>query len=178
MQGPTIATDASAGAPTMYWLGGAVVLIFLSINVWAGTKHFESEIGIRRQNASALEAVKDLARQRVTLLKARQDSGAIALKSMRGVGVHVPEAFVRNDEFSSPWGSSEIRKEGDYLIWDFYEITPDGCTELLANGSELPGVIRVASSARAADEKTVPVSWDYAAQQCKRSPLMVRLILK
>jgi hypothetical protein len=110
------------------------------------------------------------------LFAARPDNGPIDITMMRKAGVRVPELFVRDGHFESPWGLSAIIKSGDQLVWDFYEITTTGCAQLLEG--PIPGVVRAASSGFAADEKTAPLTHDLAVDECRRTPLIARLILK
>jgi hypothetical protein len=125
-----------------------------------------------------LSGVKLLAEQRSALLGARDGNGAIDLQTMRRAGVRVPGLFIRNEAFASPWGSSRIAKQGDHLVWDFSEIDPAACTQLLEDSKSIAGVVGVASSASSVDERTPPLTHDVAAKECGRTPLMVRLMLK
>jgi hypothetical protein len=158
--------------------GGIVIFLFLAINVWIAIDHLQIERrNQKKMPVGALEETKLLAEQRSALLAARPDSGPIDLQMMRKVGVRVPESFVHGDSFASPWGASRIVKDGTVLTWDFYEITTTGCTQLLGGGA-ITGVFRVAASSRAADEKQPPLTREVAAQECRRTPLMVRLMLQ
>jgi hypothetical protein len=160
-----------------YFVGAGVVLVFLVLNVWVAVDHYQIQRPATNQNISALEGTKQIAEQRSALLAARPDSGPIDLQMMRKAGVRVPESFIRGDSFASPWGHSQIIKQYNVLVWDFYEITTSGCTQLLGNSGAIAGVFNVASSARAADEKPAPLKLDEAAQECRRTPLMARLFL-
>jgi hypothetical protein len=159
-----------------YFLGAGVVIIFLALNVWVAIDHFQIQSQITGQTVSALEGAKQIAEQRSALLAARPDNGPIDLQMMRKAGIRVPNSFVHGDLFASPWGSSQIMKQFDRLVWDFYEITTTGCAQLLEDGGAIAGVVRVAASSRAADEKSVPLTREAAAQECRRTPLMARLI--
>jgi hypothetical protein len=159
-----------------YFWAGAVLLIFLAINVWVAIDHLRIEVQTNQESDTSLDGTKVLAEQRSALFAARPDNGAIDLGMMRNAGVRVPESFIREGHFGSPWGPSIIAKQGEQLVWDFYEITTTGCTELLA--APIPGVVRAASSGASADEKPAPLPHDIAVQECRRTPLMARLILK
>ena len=112
------------------------------------------------------------------MLAARPDSGPIDLQMMQKAGVRVPDSFIQGDSFASPWGQSRIIKQSNVLVWDFYEITTAGCTQLLGNSDSIAGVFSVAASAIANDEKPSPLTLEQAAQECRRTPLMARLVLK
>jgi hypothetical protein len=161
-----------------YFLGAGVVLVFLVLNVWVAIDHYQIQNPATNQTVSALEGAKQIAEQRSALLAARSDSGPIDLQMMRKAGVRVPESFVHGDSFASPWGQSQITKQYNVLVWDFYEITAAGCTQLLGNSGAIAGVFNVASSSRAADEKPAPLTLDVAADECRRTPLMARLFLQ
>jgi len=137
---------------------------------------FRTENRTNEDADNPLDATRRLAEQRSALFAARPDNGPIDITMMRKAGVRVPELFVRDGHFESPWGLSAIIKSGDQLVWDFYEITTTGCAQLL-EGS-IPGVVRAASSGFAADEKTAPLTHDLAVDECRRTPLIARLILK
>ena len=160
---------------TYAWAAG-LVLVFLAINIWIATDHLSLEARRNKETATSLEGTKALAEQRSALLKARRDNGAIDLQMMREAGVRVPESFIDGRNFASPWGRSQITKDGDQLVWDFHDITTTGCIQLL--GSTIPGVIRAAASGGAADEKPAPLAHAVAVSECRRTPLMARLILK
>lgn len=153
-----------------------MLLIFLAINVWVAFDHLQIEVQTNRETVDSLDGTKLLAEQRSALLGARPDNGPIDLQMMRKAGIRVPESFIHAGHFASPWGHSQITKDGDQLVWDFYEITTAGCTQLLAG--TIPGVIRAAASAGAADEKQAPLRHEVAVRECRRAPLMARLILK
>jgi hypothetical protein len=161
-----------------YFAGAAVVLAFLIFNVWVATDHYRNQNLVTRQTVDALEGVKQLAAQRTALLAIGPSSGVIDIGMMRAAGVKVPETFVRGDELVSPWGQSRITKQSNVLVWDFYEITTAGCTQLLQNSDAIAGVFAVASSSRAVDEKQPPLTPEVASQECRRTPLMARLVLK
>jgi hypothetical protein len=160
-----------------YLLGGAVVLIFCAVNIWVAIDHLGIQNRLRAQTDSAMNGIRLLAEQRRALFAARPDNGAIELQMMRKAGVNVPESFIRNERFASPWGSSQIMRQGDLLVWDFYEIAVSDCTQLLEESGTIAGIIRVAASSAAADEKSPPLTWDTAAKECRRSPPMARLIM-
>jgi hypothetical protein len=155
-----------------------VVLAFMVLNVWIAVDHYQIQNPITIQGANALEGTKQIAEQRSALLAARPDSGPIDLQMMRKAGVRVPASFVHGDSFASPWGQSLISKQYNALVWDFYEITTAGCTQLLASSGAISGIVSAAGSARAADEKPVPLTIDVAERECRRTPLMARLVLK
>jgi hypothetical protein len=159
-------------------LGAGVVLVFLILNVWIAVDHYQIQNRFTRQTVDALAGARQIAEQRSALLSARADGGVIDLQMMRNAGVRVPESFVQGENFASPWGRSRIIKQSNVLVWDFYEITTAGCTQLLADSASIAGVFSVAASARGADEKQPPLTLDVAAQECRREPLMARLILK
>jgi hypothetical protein len=160
---------------THAWAAG-VVLVFLAINAWVATDHLGLEMRSSRETGSALDGVNVLAGQRAALVRARRDNGPIDLQMMRIAGVRVPDSFVDGGSFASPWGRSQIFKDGDQLVWDFLDITTTGCIQLL--GSGIPGLLRAATAAGAADEKPAPLPHALAIAECRRSPLMARLILK
>lgn len=155
-----------------------MVLVFLGLNIWVAIDHYQILNPITIQAVSALEGAKQIAEQRSTILTARSDNGPIDLEMMQKAGVHVPPSFIHGANFASPWGPSQIIKLFNVLVWDFYDITTAGCTQLLASSGTIAGVFSVASSSRAADEKPAPLELDVAAQECRRTPLMARLILK
>ena len=155
-----------------------VVLVFLVLNIWVAIDHYQIQYMVTSQTADALAGAKQIAQQRSALIAARPDSGPIELQMMQRAGVRVPDSFIQGDSFVSPWGKSRIIKESNALIWDFYEITTAGCTQLLGNSSSIAGVFRVAASATASDEKRPPLTLEEAAQECRHTPLMVRLILQ
>ena len=159
-----------------YVQAALVVLIFLAINIWIARDHLAIEMRSGKETSSSLDGAKLLAEQRAALLAARHDNGPIDLQMMRRAGVRVPASFIHAEQFASPWGRSAVNKDGDQLVWDFYEITISGCTQLLE--STIPGVIRAAASAGAADEKPAPMAHAVAVNECRRTPLMARLILK
>lgn len=154
-----------------------MALAFLAANIWVAVDHFRIQGRTDRETVGSLDGTKRLAEQRTALLAARPDSGLIDLQMMRNAGVDVPESFVHGGQFASPWGRSQIVKDGNRLIWDFYDITTTGCMQLL-EGADIPGVVRAAASAAAADEKSIPLTRAVAARECRRSPLIARLILK
>jgi hypothetical protein len=161
-----------------YFLGVGVVLVFLVLNVWVAIDHYQIQYMATTQTVNALEGAKQIAQQRSALLVARSDSGPIDLQMMRRAGVRIPDSFIQGDSFASPWGQSRITRQSNVLVWDFYEITTAGCTQLLGNSGSIAGVFSVAASARANDEKQPPLTLEAAAQECRRTPLMARLILK
>jgi len=174
---PTVRrADVDRAPRRTYAWAAAVVLIFLAINIWIAKDHLAIEMRSSKETSSSLDGTKLLAEQRAALIVARRDNGPIDLQMMRKAGVRVPESFIHAGQFASPWGRSTISKDGDQLVWDFYEITITGCTQLLE--SLIPGVIRAAASAGAADEKPAPVAHAVAVNECRRTPLMARLILK
>ena len=152
------------------------MLVFLAINIWVAADHLSVEVRSSKQTTSSLDGTRLLAEQRAKLLRARSDNGPINLQMMRKAGVRVPESFIHAGSFSSPWGRSQITKDGDQLVWDFHEITTTGCIQLL--GSPIPGVVRAAASGGAADEKPAPLAHAVAVPECRRTPLMARLILR
>ena len=152
------------------------MLVFLAINIWIAADHLRLEVRRNKETSSSLDGTKLLAEQRSALLGARRDSGPIDLQMMRKARVNVPESLVHGGQFASAWGRSLITKDGDQLVWDFYDITTTGCIQLL--GSPIPGVVRAAASAGAADEKPAPLAHADAVRECRRAPLMARLILK
>lgn len=164
-------------APRKVYLLG-VTVAFLVINVWIAIDHYQIQHPITRQAVDALDGTKQIAKQRSALLAARPDNGPIDLEMMKKAGVRVPNSFVHGGAFASPWGQSQIMKQYDTIVWDFYDITSAGCTQLLGNSGAIDGVVRVAASARAADERPTPLSQGAAEQECRRPPLMARLILK
>jgi hypothetical protein len=157
------------------WAAG-VLLVFLAINGWVAFDHLRIERRTNRETVDSLGGTRLLAEQRAALLGARPDNGPIDLPMMRKAGIRVPDSFVHAGHFASPWGASQITRDGDQLVWDFYEITTAGCTQLLTGA--IPGVIRAAASAGAADEKKAPLRHEVAVLECRRAPLMARLILK
>lgn len=159
-----------------YFWAGAVVLVFVAINVGVATDHLRIQLGTTRQTVSSLEGAKLLAGQRAALLAARRDNGPLDLQMMRKAGIRVPDSFIRDGKFASPWGRSDLRKDGAQLVWDFHEITTSGCMDLL--GAAIPGVIRAAASGGAADERPAPLARELAVHECRRTPLMARLILQ
>jgi hypothetical protein len=168
--------EMSGSRRTTYVWAAAVLLVFVSVNIWIARDHLRTETQTNEEAESSLDATILLAQQRAVLFAARPDDGPIDLEMMRKAGVRVPESFVREDHFESPWGPSAIRKAGEWLVWDFYEMTTSGCTQLLEG--PIPGVARAASSGFAADEKPAPVTHDVAITECRRTPLIARLILK
>jgi hypothetical protein len=158
-------------------LAAAVVLVFCGVNAWVAVDHLGIPNRLRSQSVDTLKGIRALAEQRSALLGARADNGAIDLQMMQKAGVRVPDSFIKNGAFTSPFGSSQIIKQDDLLIWDFYEIMAADCAQLLEDSSTIPGVIRVAPSASAIDEKTPPLTHDVAARACSRTGLMTRLIL-
>ena len=155
-----------------------VVLVFLVLNVWVAIDHYQIQYMVTNQTADALAGAKQIAQQRSALLAARPDSGPIDLQMMQRAGIRVPDSFIQGDSFASPWGQSRIIKQSNVLVWDFYEITTAGCTQLLGNGGSIAGVFSLAASASANDEKRPPLTLEEAAQECRRTPLMARLVLK
>jgi hypothetical protein len=162
----------------IYFLGAGLVLIFLAVNIWAAIDHFQLERINLKQTDDALKGVKLLAAQRSALLSSRPDGGPIDLEMMRKAGVRVPDSFSGEYGFFSPWGRTLIFRQGNLLVWDFYEITTASCAQLLEESGTIAGVVSVAASSRGADEKAPPITREIAAQECKRTPLMARLILK
>jgi hypothetical protein len=162
----------------MYFFGAGLVLIFLAVNVWVAIGHFQLERISLNQTVDALKGIKLVAAQRSALLSTRPDGGPIDLQMMRKAGVRIPDSFSDEYGFVSPWGRTQIFRQGNLLVWDFYEITTASCTQLLEESSSIAGVISVAASARGADEKAPPITHELAAQECERTPLMARLILK
>jgi hypothetical protein len=160
------------------FLGMGVVLVFLVLNVWVAIDHYQIQYMVTHQTADALVGAKQIAQQRSTLLTARPDSGPIDLQMMQKAGVRVPDSFIQGDSFASPWGKSQLIKQSNVLVWDFYEITTAGCTQLLGNSGSIAGVFSVAASAIANDEKPSPLTLEQSAQECRRTPLMARLVLK
>ena len=155
-----------------------MVLVFLLLNVWVAIDHYQIQYMVTNQTVDALAGAKQVAQQRSALLAARPDSGPVDLQMMQRAGVRIPNSFIQGDSFASPWGQSRITKQSNVLVWDFYEITTAGCTQLLGNSASIVGVFSVATSARANDEKRLPLTLEAAAQECRRTPLMARLILK
>jgi hypothetical protein len=168
--------DRSPGR--VYLLGASVVLVFLGLNVWIALDHLHIPSLSSSQTVDGLKGTKLLAAQRSALLSSRPDNGPIDLQMMQKAGVNVPDSFVHGDIFASPWGRSLIMKQYNVLVWDFYEITTAGCTQLLGSSGAIAGVFSVAASSRSADEKPPPLTFDVAAQECRRTPLMARLLLK
>jgi hypothetical protein len=162
----------------IYFAGAGLVLIFLAVNAWVAIDHFQLERLSLNQTVDGLKGVRLLAAQRSVLLSARPDGGPIDLQMMQKAGVRVPDSFSDGYGFLSPWGHTQIFRQGNLLVWDFYEITIASCRQLLEESSTIAGVISVAASARGADEKAPPISREVAAQECRRTPLMGRLILK
>lgn len=160
----------------IYFLSAAATAAFLVVNVWVALDHLRIQRRTDKETFSSLEGTKLLAEQRSALLAARPDDGPIDLQSMRNAGIRVPESFIHGGHFASPWGRSQIKKEGDQLVWDFHEITITGCLQLLATA--IPGVLRAAASGGAADEKPAPLAREVAIRECRRTPLMARLIVK
>jgi hypothetical protein len=136
-----------------YFLGLGVVLVFLVLNVWVAIDHYQIQYMVTHQTADALVGAKQIAQQRSTLLTARPDSGPIDLQMMQKAGVRVPDSFIQGDSFASPWGKSQLIKQSNVLVWDFYEITTAGCTQLLGNSGSIAGVFSVAASAIANDAR-------------------------
>lgn len=161
-----------------YFLAVGVVLVFLVLNVWVAIDHYQIQYMVTNQTADALAGAKQIAQQRSALLAARPDNGPIDLQMMQKAGVRVPSSFIQGDNFASPWGQSRISRQSNVLVWDFYEITTAGCTQLLGNSGSIAGVFSVAASASANDEKQPPLTIEVAAQECRRTPLLVRLVLK
>jgi hypothetical protein len=122
-----------------------VVFVFLVMNVWVALDHLHIPILNSSQTVDALKGAKLLAAQRSALLSSRPDNGPIDLQMMQKVGVRVPDSFIHGDIFASPWGRSLIMKQYNVLVWDFYEITTAGCTQLLGNSGAIAGVFSLAS---------------------------------
>jgi hypothetical protein len=154
------------------------LLVFLVLNVWVAIDHYQMQYMATNQTVDALAGAKQIAQQRSALLGARPDNGPIDLQMMRRAGIRVPGSFTQGDSFASPWGQSQIVRQSNVLVWDFYEITTAGCTHLLGSSGSIAGVFSVAASARASDERKPPLTLDAAAQECRRTPLMARLFLK
>ena len=161
-----------------YFLGVGVALVFLVVNVWVAIDHYQIQYMVTDQTADALAGARQIAQQRSALLAARPDNGPIDLQMMQKAGVRVPASFIHGDSFASPWGQSRISRQSSVLVWDFYEITTAACTQLLGNSGSIAGVFMAAASASAKDEKQPPLTLEVAAQECKRTPLMTRLMLK
>lgn len=160
------------------FFGWSVALAFLALNVSVAYQRLQIQGNVRGQAVSALEGVKQLATQRSALLSARPNDGLIELGMMRQAGVKVPDSFAQGDHFVSPWGYSSIVKQGGSLVWDFYEIPVTGCTQLLEASGNIAGVVKVATSGQFKDELAPPVTRERAADECRRTPLIARLVLK
>jgi hypothetical protein len=171
-------TGVDSSPRRTYLLGVGAALVFLVVNVWVAIDHYQIQYMVTNQTADALAGAKQIAQQRSALLAARPDNGPIDLQMMQRAGIRVPQSFIQGDSFASPWGKSRISRQSNVLVWDFYEITTAGCTQLLGSSGSIAGVFRAAASSSANDEKQPPLTLEVAAEECRRVPLMARLILQ
>jgi hypothetical protein len=103
--------------------------------------------------------------------------GVIDRRTLRGARVEIPSQLVRGERLASFWGDVAINKYGKSLTLDLARTRHSVCLILLMGASQMPGVVRVATSATLADERNAPVTEEQASQACTRHPGFIRLIL-
>lgn len=103
--------------------------------------------------------------------------GLLAPLNLNLANIAVPPLLVTLQNFASPWGRVTMTKLRDGTVTlDFFSVTPAICSELLAGGSRINGVRRVAGSSRAAAEMQAPVNAEMAERSCANEEGTARLI--
>src|ERR1700744_3227577 len=93
-------------------------------------------------------------------------AGLLTPLDMTLSNIEAPSLLVTGQNFSSPWGSAVMTRSKDATTLDFHSVSPKVCRELLLGGGQIDGVVRVAGSSKAVDERLAPVSAEAAERAC------------
>jgi hypothetical protein len=93
-------------------------------------------------------------------------AGLLTPLDMTLSNIEAPSLLVTGQNFSSPWGSVVMTRSKDATTLDFHSVSPAICRELLLGGGQIDGVVRVAGSSKAVDERLAPVSAEAAERAC------------
>jgi hypothetical protein len=117
--------------------------------------------------SGSLEKVQDSAQRKVNL------------QELRELGVAVPKSFEEDDRLRWPWGDLVLTQNGREWVLDLYSAPKDLCKAILLGAERIPGAARVATSAAAKDEASVPVTAGHAEAVCANEESeMIRIILR
>lgn len=94
-------------------------------------------------------------------------NGRTELKTLRDAGVAVPGVLVEKNRLSLPWGEVGIQKEGRRWVIDLYSVPNAVCTAVLLGINDVPAVAKAATTEASKDETNIPISADFAAQNCR-----------
>jgi len=78
----------------------------------------------------------------------------------------VPELFVRDGRLATPWGDVVLTRDGRNWIVDLYAAPKDVCKAIYLGANTISGVVRIAASASARDETSIPVTAEQADLAC------------
>lgn len=104
-------------------------------------------------------------------------NGRTELRTLREAGVAVPDVLVEKNRLSLPWGEVGIQKEGRRWVIDLYSVPNAVCTAVLLGINDMPAVAKAATTEASKDETNIPISADFAAQNCRHPQTdVVRII--
>jgi Family of unknown function (DUF6056) len=83
----------------------------------------------------------------------------------------------RSQDFASPLGRVVLTRSAGTSTLDFYSLPQKACPELLSELSKIEGVLRVAGSARSAEEQIAPIGPDVSRLSCAADGTFARVIL-
>jgi predicted secreted protein len=92
--------------------------------------------------------------------------GKVNLKALREHGVAVPRLLVREQQLATAWGDIALARHGRSWMIDLYSAPRDVCKAVHLRADKIPGVVRIAASAAARDEASVPVTAERAELAC------------
>jgi Sulfatase len=95
--------------------------------------------------------------------------GPLELGALRERGVAVPELFVRNGRLATRWGDVVLTRDGQTWVVDLYSAPKDACKAIYLAANNIPGVVRIAASASARDETSIPVTAGQADVACSNT---------
>lgn len=105
-------------------------------------------------------------------------TGLVTPSQLAVLNIAVPSLLVAGQSFSSPWGRVVMTRSKLRTTLDFQSVPPNICRELLYQGSRIEGVVRVAGSSRAADERSAPISPEVVEQACSDEEAVARFIIE
>jgi hypothetical protein len=154
-------------------LAGLLVVVLSGTITWFVMDYREGRGGVDQ----VVAGLQSLAGQRDKIFGPAIPVGPVDLDALRRANVSVPTIFVKNNELATPWERFQINKAGTTMTLDLYNTPPAACKSIMINADKYPGLVRIASSSRGADERVPPVSEADAAAGCRETAPIVRLIL-
>ena len=106
-----------------------------------------------------------------------RDRRQVSLQVLSKAGVTVPEMFVRDGQLAWPWGPATLTRDGSGWTVDLYSAPRDVCEAVQLAAIEFPGAARIATTALAKDEASIPVTSEHAKVTCSKAESgLIRII--